>query len=75
MTGTVIIMRGVRGTNGQTGATIAAVSVHGVVLPQAVHDVFFAEAVARGSSVEDIIAERLMEIAARKLRRERGDQT
>ncbi|MFA7308334.1 MAG: hypothetical protein WC026_16875 [Hyphomicrobium sp.] len=75
MTGTVIIMRGVRAREEQTGATIAAVSVQGVMLPQAVHDVFFAEAVACGSSVEEIIAERLMEIAARKLRRERGEQT
>ena len=75
MTGTVIIMRGVRETDRQTGATIAAISVQGVVLPQDVHDVFFAEAVARGTSVEDIIAERLTEIAFRKLRRERGEQT
>ena len=74
MSGTVIIMRGVRSTDGQTGATIAAVSVRGVMLPQAVHDVFFAEAVACGSSVEEIIAERLTEIALRKLRREREDQ-
>jgi hypothetical protein len=64
----IVILSGVRRQRAE-GGDVTVVNFSGVPVPDDVHDALFAEAVARGVSVEQVAAEKLGRAVKREARK------